>query len=75
MDKYIRLHRNMRINALLIMGLIALLLICSDADSALLLIGTKVAGFILTAIAFKLARRWHRAGLLKEVDEFINGED
>ena len=75
MDKYIRLHSNMRFNALCIMATIALLLICSDTDSSSLLIGTKAAGFAIAAVTYILGRRWHRAGQLKEVDDIINGED
>ena len=65
----------MRFNALFVMAVTAFLLLCSEADSDSLLAGTKVAGLAIVILCFYLGRRWHRAGKLPEVDDFVNEED
>ena len=75
MNKYMRLHTNMRFNALYLMSIVAFLLLCSESHSNSVMAGTKVAGLALVGICFYLGRRWHRAGKLQEVDDFVKEEE
>jgi hypothetical protein len=72
MDKYIRLHSNMRFNALFLMAAVAIILIVSESDSGMVLLGSKAAGFAIAYLTYILGRKWRREGKLKEMDELIN---
>lgn len=75
MNKYVKLHSNMRFNALFVMAIIAFLLLCSESHSNSVMAGTKAAGLTLVGICYWLGRRWHRAGKLQEVDDFVKEEE
>ena len=59
MEKYLKIYRNWRTHALLIIAAPALILILCECDDMLRLVITKVAGFLLAYIACMLGSYWH----------------
>ena len=74
MEKYLKIYRNWRTHALLIIAAPALILILGECDDMLRLVITKAVGFLLAYIACMLGSYWYRHGKLNELTE-VTEED
>lgn len=70
MKQYLRIFHNWRINALFALSALALLLIIGESDDLTALAVTKILGFGLGFIAYRLAALWDAQGKLQELDVF-----
>lgn len=70
MRQYLNIFFNWRIDALLILAIMAFILIFSECDVLSILIATKAAGFALAYAVYKLHQYWDNQGLVNELDIF-----
>ena len=73
--KYLQIVTNWRIAALTILAFIAFALLASDCDDGGLFIMTKFLGIAIAYGTWRIALRWHYAGLLKEMAVFNDDGD
>lgn len=68
MRKFFEIYLNWRVNVLLLLAAAVFVLMVSEADNWVAYAVTKVAGIGLMIAGFRLAKRWKRQGLLRELD-------
>lgn len=60
---------NWRIHVLAILAMIALILLAGDSEDITTFFVTKVIGFGICYITYRLAKYWHSRGLIDEIEE------
>lgn len=75
MNKFFKVHLNWRINVLVVLAMIITILVASDSDNIFLLFLTKIAGFLLGYLAFRLGKYWDNKGKIPELMELANEEE
>lgn len=63
MKEILNCYANWRIDLIIITGMVAVMLIC---DESLL---TSLIGIVLLLLVFAMAKYWHKAGKLPQLDE------
>lgn len=74
MNKFFKIHLNWRINVLVILAMVVTILLASDCESLYLLFTTKLAGFFLGYLTFRLGKYWDSKDKVNELRELANEE-
>lgn len=75
MNKFFKIHLNWRINVLVILAMVVTILLASDCENLCLLFTTKLVGFLLGYISFRLGKYWDSRGKIPELMELANEEE
>ena len=75
MNKFFKIHLNWRINVLVILAMVVTILLASDCENLCLLFTTKLVGFHLGYLAFRLGKYWDNKGKIPELMELANEEE
>lgn len=68
--KYLKVFRNWRIVALTVFSIAALLLILGDGDNVAVIVFTKLVGFAIGYLVYRIGKDWKGRGMLDELDVF-----
>lgn len=74
MNKFFKIHLNWRINVLLILAMLVTILLASDCENLYLLFTTKLVGFLLGYLSFRLGKYWDSKDKVNELRELANEE-
>ena len=74
MNKFFKAHLNWRINVLVVLVMIILILVASDCDNIFLLFLTKIAGFLLGYLTFRIGKYWNSQNKINELRKLANEE-
>lgn len=74
MNKYLKAYLNWRINTLCMLAMAATVLIVSESKAFIPFISTKIAGFALAYLTFRLGKYWYNKGKIDELKELVNEE-
>ena len=74
MNKFFKIHLNWRINVLVILAMVVTILLASDCENLYLLFTTKLVGFLLGYISFRLGKYWNSHNKINELRELANEE-
>lgn len=74
MNKFFKVHLNWRINVLVVLAMVITILVASDCDNIFLLFLTKIAGFLLGYLTFRLGKYWNSHNKINELRELANEE-
>ena len=74
MDKYFKIYRNWRVHVLTLLCMVAALFILGDCDDMGYLLFTKVIGFSLAYIIYRLGKYWDAKGKINELTELAEEE-
>ena len=74
MNKFLKVHLNWRINVLVVLAMIITILVASDCDNIFLLLLTKIVGFLLSYLTFRLGKYWNSHNKINELGELANEE-
>ena len=72
--KYLKVFKNWRIATLTVMFMATLVLIAGDGDRIGLVVFSKLIGFALGALGYKLGKEWMKDGKLDELNVFNDDE-
>lgn len=72
MNKFLKVHLNWRINVLVVLAMIITILVACDCDNIFLLFLTKIAGFLLGYLTFRIGKYWNSHNKINELRELVN---
>ena len=74
MDKYFKIYSNWRVHVLTLLCMVAALFILGDCDDMGYLLFTKVIGFGLAYIIYRLGKYWNAKGKINELTALAEEE-
>ena len=74
MNKFFNVYLNWRVNVLAILVMIVIILIASENENLFLLLLTRIAGFVLGYLTFRLGKYWNSKGKIDELMELAEEE-
>ena len=74
MKKILSIYANWRLDAIYLIACLALVLLCSDADTLGKMIAIKIVAFLLIALDYYLCRTWNKK-LTEIFDEYERREN
>lgn len=74
MKKYFTIYRNWRVLVLCAIAMFAAIFIFGDTEDIGYLLLTKVIGFVLAYLCYRLGKYWNSKGKISELMELANEE-